>query len=233
MDDIDKRAAELLARLEAEREQRIADKIEAGELLEVPLCIVGGSETSVRAQVEAAKADKLKELRAADDRREVVFRVNTVVTGVVQHGEPRDPDRPPTAPGFASGEDTERRHHDVDAPLKSQDNSAGPRGARCTSDAVLESRDNSDPPPPLIETPICVQVGRCRDDDDPGEVVEGYFSVDGSTVTVTDSKGREIGSRAMLEGEDARVVAKRLLREKAPESEDFNRVLSYPNAGLA
>jgi hypothetical protein len=37
----------------------------------------------------------------------------------------------------------------------------------------------------------------------------------------------------MLEGEDARVVAKRLLREKAPESESFNRPLSYPNAGLA
>jgi hypothetical protein len=52
-------------------------------------------------------------------------------------------------------------------------------------------------------------------------------------VTVTDANGRHIGSRAMLEGEDARVVAKRLLREKTPESESFNRPLSYPNAGLA
>ena len=33
----------------------------------------------------------------------------------------------------------------------------------------------------------------------------------------------------MLKGEDARVVAKALLREKSPESESFNRRLSYPN----
>jgi hypothetical protein len=52
-------------------------------------------------------------------------------------------------------------------------------------------------------------------------------------VTVTDSKGRHVGSRAMLEGEDARVVAKQLLREKIPESQSFNRPLRYPSAGLA
>ena len=54
------------------------------------------------------------------------------------------------------------------------------------------------------------------------------------TVTVTNANGKYVGSRAMLEGEDARVVAKQLLREKkAPEGESFNRRLSYPNAGLA
>ena len=63
-DNIDKREAELLARLEAEREQRLAEKIAAGEIVSVPLCIVGGSEASARAQVEQAKADKLTELRA-------------------------------------------------------------------------------------------------------------------------------------------------------------------------
>ena len=50
---------------------------------------------------------------------------------------------------------------------------------------------------------------------------------------LTDSKGRAIGSRAMLEGEDARVVAKQLLRGKKAPEEEFNRPLSYPNAGLA
>ena len=39
---------------------------------------------------------------------------------------------------------------------------------------------------------------------------------------------------AMLEGEDARVVAKQLLREKTvPESESFNRPIRYPKLGLA
>ena len=230
--DIDPdKARQLLEWLEGEDARVRAERIESGELVEVPLYIVGGSETSVRVQVEQAKADKLAELHAAGDQREVVFRVNTVVTGVVQHGEARDPAAAPTAPGFASREDTAVPRQ---ATLKSRDNSEDEDASRRHDvDAVLESRDNSDPPPPLVETPICVQVGRCRDDDDPGTVAEGFFSVTGSTVTVTDANGRHVGSRAMLEGEDARVVAKRLLREKTPEAESFNRPLSYPNAGLA
>ena len=73
----------------------------------------------------------------------------------------------------------------------------------------------------------------CHDDDDPGEIAEGWFSIDGKVLTVTDANGRHVGSRAMLEGEDARVVAKRLLRGKKAPEEEFNRPLSYPNAGLA
>jgi hypothetical protein len=227
MEDIDKREAELLARLEAEREQRLADKIAAGEIVSVPLFIVAGSETEARAQVEQAKAAKLKELHDVGDRREVVFAVTMVVTGVVQHGEARDPERAPTAPAFSRDDAAAPRVGPRDfAPLPAA--SAG-----AAADTGVEQ---DEPQPPLIETPICVQVGRCRDDLDPGTVVEGYFSVDGSTVTVTNKSGGHVGSRVMLAGEDARVVAKRLLRDKqAPESESsFSRPLSYPrNAGLA
>ena len=86
MDDIDKLDA-TLARLEAEREQRLAERIEAGEVVRVPLYIVAGSEAEARDQVEQAKADKLSELRAAGDQREVVFSVTLVKTGVRRHGE--------------------------------------------------------------------------------------------------------------------------------------------------
>ena len=55
------------------RERRLAEKIEAGEIVSVPLFIVAGSESEARAKVEQAKADKLAELRAAGDQREVVF----------------------------------------------------------------------------------------------------------------------------------------------------------------
>ena len=49
----------------------------------------------------------------------------------------------------------------------------------------MEAREE----PPLIETYICVQIRQCRDDDDPGEIAEGWFSVDGSAVTVTNASG--------------------------------------------
>ena len=85
---------------------------------------------------------------------------------------------------------------------------------------------------PIIETYIAVQTRQCYDDDDPGEIAEGWFSVDGRTVTVTGANGKYIASRVLTAGEDARVVAKQLLRENTPESDAFNRRLSYPGIGL-
>ena len=100
-------------------------------------------------------------------------------------------------------------------------------------DEVVEEEDREEPQPPVFETYICVQTRACHDDDDPGEIAEGWFSIDDKVLTVTDANGRHVGSRTMLEGENARVVAKQLLREKAREAESFSRPLSYPNAGLA
>jgi hypothetical protein len=218
--DPDKREAALLARLEAEREQRLAERIEAGEIVSVPLFIVAGSANAARARVEGAKADKLAELRAAGDQREVVFAVNVVITGVVQHGEePADPAAVPSAPSFLLSEDRA-----IGPPLP-------PPPVRAAADFVED--EVREAPAPVVETYVQVQTRQCRDDDDPGEIAEGWFSIDGKVLTVTNKNGKYVGSRTMLKGEDARVVAKQLLREKSPESESFNRRLSYRSAGLA
>jgi hypothetical protein len=217
MDDIDKREAELLARLEAEREQRLADKIANGEIVSVPLFIVAGSEVEVRKKVEEAKADKLAVLRADGETREIMFSVNTAVTGVVRGGEIADPASVPTAPSFSPREDAAIRR-----PL--------PRPAIAPVPEAVVEEVRADP---VVESYVQVQVRRCRDDDDPGEIAEGWFSVDDAgQVMVTNANGKYVGSRAMLAGEDARVVAKQLLRQKTPEADGFNRRLDYPSAGL-
>jgi hypothetical protein len=207
-----------LEHLEAVQAQRLAERIEAGEIVSVSLFIVAGSQTEARAKVEQAKADKLTELRAAGDQREVVFAVTMAITGVVRHGEAADPASVPRAPGFSR----------EDAPVRSLP-PPPPRSAEVPDTDVEQEA----PQPPVIETYVCVQTRRCHDDDDPGEIAEGWFSIEGKTVTVTNKSGGYVGSRAMLEGENARVVAKQLLREKNPEEETFNRRLSYPNVGLA
>ena len=92
------------ARLRALREQRLADKIAAGEIVSVPLFIVAGSETEARAQVESAKADALAKLHASGETREIIFDVTMAVTGVVRCGEATDPAAAPSAPSFSSGE---------------------------------------------------------------------------------------------------------------------------------
>ena len=94
-----------IARIKAEKERRLAEKVEAGEIVSVPLFVVAGSESEARAKVEEAKADKLAELRAAGDQREVVFDRRLIVTGVVRPGETADPASVPSAPAFSSRED--------------------------------------------------------------------------------------------------------------------------------
>jgi hypothetical protein len=210
MDDIDHNKLDAaLERLEAERERRLAEKIDAGEIIEVPLWVVAGSQAGACAQVEQAKADKLAELRAAGETREVVFEVTTVATGVCKHGEATET-KPwkPTAPPFLP---RPQRDEVVDV----------------VEDEVREA------PAPVIETYVQVQVRQCQDDDDPGQIAEGWYSIDNGQVIVTNATGKYVGSHALLKGEDARMVAKRLLREKAPEGESFNRRLDYPMRGWA
>jgi hypothetical protein len=213
MDDIDKLDA-TLARLEAEREQRLAERIEAGEVVRVPLYMVAGSESEARTKVDGAKADKLAELRAAGDQREVVFDVVFVVTGVVKFGEATGEPRKP-APRL---------------PYL-------PTRVSTVSDDAVDLRDEVaeaiPEDPPIIETYVQVQVRQCQDDDDPGQIAEGWYSIDNGQVIVTNATGKYVGSHALLKGEDARMVAKRLLREKAPEGESFNRRLDYPMRGWA
>jgi hypothetical protein len=213
MDDTDPDKLDAVrARLEAEREQRLTEKVAAGKILSIPLFVAVGTASAADAAVEQVKADKLKELHTAGETREVVFATTIVVTGVCKHGEATVHGEPwkPTAPPYL------------------------PRTSSVAPEPNEEEAVRADPQPPLFETYISVQTRACHDDDDAGEIAEGWFSIDGKVLTVTDANGKYVGSRAMLEGEDARVVAKQLLREKkAPESESFSRPLSYPNAGLA
>ena len=105
----DKREAELLARLEAERETRIAEKIAAGEIVSVPLFIVAGVRTSgprpgrgmprptswQSCALRAISEKWCSTSMLVDHRR-------------VQPGEIADPASVPTAPAFSSPEDCRR-----------------------------------------------------------------------------------------------------------------------------
>jgi hypothetical protein len=107
-----------------------------------------------------------------------------------------------------------------------------PRTSSVAAKPHEEEAVRADPQPPLLETYIAVQTRRCRDDDDPGEICEGWFSVTGGVLTLTGASGKFIASRDIIAGVDPKVLAKLLLREKKQPS-DFDRPLNYPGAGLA
>jgi hypothetical protein len=214
----------VLDQLEAEDARRLAEKIAADEVVAVPLYIVAGSHAEARIRVEQAKAAKLAELHAAGDQREVVFRVDTVVTGVLQAGEVPDPASVPSAPGFSSPED---------APVKP----SLPVAHKCVPDEVVEDEVVPEDDPSPVEFYVFVTVRNPDPDDDDGsdagEIREGWYSVEDGEVVVTDGKHKHIGSRRLGRDEDPKALARVLLREKTPQSEAFNRRLSYPASGLA
>jgi hypothetical protein len=91
-----------LAELEAEKQRRIDDKVDKGEGVRVtsPVVVVG-VEQPTDALLQRAKADKIAELRAAGEKREIHFDANkptVIVTGVPRAGrDDGEPARPQTA----------------------------------------------------------------------------------------------------------------------------------------
>ena len=79
-----------LAQLDAEKQRRIDEKVEKGEAVRVPSpVVVVGVEQLTDALIERAKEDKLAELRAAGEKREVYFEADkptVIVTGVPRAG---------------------------------------------------------------------------------------------------------------------------------------------------
>jgi hypothetical protein len=206
MDDIDPDKLDAaLERLEAEQSRRLQAKTEAGELVTVPLCVAVSTASKAPAAVEQAQTRKLAELRAAGEERAVRFDTTVVVSGVA-------------APGEDIGEEWKPAPRpDVAEPLLHEDE---------------DSLRREEPRPPIVESYVWVQTRPCAADDDPGQIMEGWYSIDDGHVVLTDREGRHITSRAMIAGEDPAALARLLLREaKGPE--DFNRVLSYPSLGIA
>jgi len=82
-------------------------------------------------------------------------------------------------------------------------------------------------------TPVYVRtiIRHGYDYGDPGEIAEGYYSVEAGALVLTDIDGVQVASRALL-GEDPATVARQLLRE-ARETSDFNRPIRYPPLGVA
>jgi hypothetical protein len=194
------------ARIKAERERRLAERIEAGEIVSIQLFIVAGSETEARARIEETKASKLEELRVAGETREVVFSVTMVATGVLRHGEAASGEPwKPTAPPFLPG------------PKRDE--------------VVEEEAVREDPQPPVIESYIYTTIHQATDTD-PGAILEGWWSIDGKVLTLTGTDGKHITSRAITAGEDPKTLARELLREKRAPKE-FQRRIDYPASGLA
>jgi hypothetical protein len=90
---------------------------------------------------------------------------------------------------------------------------------------------------------IIVQI-RAPEGDDPGQVTNGYYTLDGQVLTMTDGDGRPVRRgngeqyiHRLQEGEGAAAVARRLTREvrtmaRGETVSGFHRKLNYSSDGI-
>jgi len=104
--------------------------------------------------------------------------------------------------------------------------------------------ETSSVPPPLLkpspqpERPpqpkrIVVQTRECRDYDDAGEVVEGYYDVKGGILYVWNARDNApIGNQPVSPCDNVELIARRLLREKSGKHSSFYQPIRYPRGSV-
>jgi hypothetical protein len=204
MDDIDHdRALAALEQLEAEKERRLQEKIDSGEIVSVQTTVVVGARDE---NTEDACQRHLANLpTSTPDGRPIHYDPLVIVTGV---------------PGWS------RVPGQWVPPQVQTASSKGPLSAPDEVEAPTV-------PPISRSEPTYVRIIiRNGEDGDPGQIAEAYYTIEDGLLVLRDSNDKHITSRALLNGEDPAVLARILLREsEAPK--DFQRPLHYPKMGLA
>jgi hypothetical protein len=201
--------AALLETLKAEQLRREDAKIENGAAVRLPLTVVSHGE-AIDDLVARAKAHKVAQLRQQGDGREVFFdEPLTIVTGVPRPAElPRRAWTPePAAPQYPRRDDEH---------------------------AIRSPAEDTEPmmPPPPVEWVRFNTVTRNPKDNDPGQIIEALYSVQGGLLAVKDLKNEPIGTAEIHGGDNVLAAARKLVREKRP-SGFFGRLDYYFARGIA
>jgi hypothetical protein len=204
--------AQVLERLEEEKERRIAQKIEAGEAIRGPVIVVGASES-----VDAAHGRAVAELRKAGEKREIVFpkyetdergelreAISVVITGVPRAGRESD-DIP--------------RHYYVEPPSPAIfPRASRPAEGRPHVDVANKAPTAAQQPDKQIEHVERIytktQTEGPSQANPGGRIAEGWYMVRDGTLHVEDMQGRLLGRRSVKAGDNIEALAREILREK-------------------
>jgi hypothetical protein len=213
-----------IQRLEAERERRIAERLERGEAVRVPPLVVGVSES-----IDAERARRLAALRG--ETREVIFgdgpiwgedgrlvrqSFEAIVTGV-----PR------------SGRDAEAAVERLVQRAKESGYPTDPIQAQAVKARETQTQEPAPEPEPEPERHYVHVEIRPASENDPGQIIEGRYAVIGSLVQVWDLNGKLLGSGEVHADEDPKSVARKILRAKSDCGiNSFYGPLRYPRGSM-
>jgi hypothetical protein len=195
-----------LEQLEAEKQRRVAAKIEAGDAVRVLLSAVATQD------LDAVRERKLAELRAAGERREIIWDEIVIDTGV-----PRSADTYRNTNNYTNNSYRNNALKN-DAPA-----SDGPPAYR--EPGVVAQAG-----PMQEESAMCrvrTQLEGPSDRYPAGHVAEGWFSVSNGVIHVEDLEGRVLGQHVLRPGEDAEATARKILRQKAAGASNFYAPIAY------
>src|SRR5215472_1518033 len=200
-----------IEQLEAERERRIQAKLEAGEAVRGNPTVVGGAESVEAWKLPTHDAEGREVLYGPED-------IAYIITGVPR--AERDPE-------YCARLDSEKGSAVIpNKPLPYQP----PVETKSIPPLPKPTPAPERPPQPRY---IKTQVRECMDNDDPGEIVEGYYDVRGSILYVWNARDNTpIGNQPISPGDDIEFVARKLLREKSGKHSSFYQPIRYPRGSV-
>jgi hypothetical protein len=217
---------EVLQELEAERDRRVLDKVARGEaVLLPPKVAVVGVPKSDTADAKVEHDAQGKEVYRGVLREDGTIDpgINVIITGVPRAG--RD-DGEPVVQATNTSKTWKCSMCGGTFPNKVTIHRCEPR----TNDRPkIPPPQRVQPVPKPEEAPrryIWTQT-RGATDTDPGAIAEGTYTVSDDWLYVWDAAGNHLGRLAIAPGDDAAVVARRLLRDKTG-SNAFYAPLNYP-----
>jgi hypothetical protein len=207
--------AAALERLEQERARRISEKIEKGEVVRMPVLIVGSRES-----IATVRARTLAAMRAAGEKREIfpADGRDPIITGVPRpNREPENYTRPvasePPAPAI-----WDRR------------SAGGAPALFAVSEPQPTARSEVVPNMSTSIRRIWTQTEQPSDRNPGGAIVEGQYRIVNGNLEVTDLEGRLLATQPIKSGDDAEAAARKILREK--KASPFYAPIPYPKTSV-
>jgi hypothetical protein len=211
----------------AERERRIDEAVERGEVVRVPLNVVCAAEDDLEEARIRERADKVSELRRAGEQRKPAFDEQVFLTGV---GRPSRDDR------YAERLRAERAQQTIEQRLQEEAEAAA------QVEAYHEGSRSHEPEPPPAPMPVPIDVVPADDLEWRGIVVQMTGPTNGFAVSTRDAirvlyvrndAGSHIDTRLLHEGEDAKTIARSLLRDHYMKRHNsFYDPVSYPEKSI-
>jgi hypothetical protein len=221
-----------IERLEAEKQRRIDEKVEKGEAIREELYVVCAGPEDAADALGCRKASRTAALRAAGEKREIIFDpIDVIYTGVPRPG--RDDKYVERYRERAKQSAEEIRQREKEA--------AAARGVDFHEGSRSHEPEYKPPPLPAPppETPaelewrgVIVQVrGPDHERNDPGEIAEARYAVLNGVLYVEDAQGRRLGVQELTAEEDAAAIARGIARKKLCGNQ-FYAPITYPNLSL-